>query len=235
MGRRSTIHLNERFSNLLVLEIIPSNKSGEHSKVRCLCDCGNETIVQSHLLKTKIKSCGCKKNFWGDLTGKTFGKLKILKIIKKNSEIKNNCGHLYLCECKECKRLYNFQASILKRKRFLGCKCDLTKKSAKLKIFYSYKKNAEKRNLKFNLNFEDFIRICENKCVYCGTLNSNTSKSSKLNEWNYNGIDRIDNNKDYTIDNVCSCCKTCNWMKNKLSKCDFLNHINKIFQIFLKL
>ena len=99
--------------------------------------------------------------------------------------------------------------------------CDPDKKSAKNKIYNSYKSNAEKRNLKFSLNFSDFVFLCEEKCFYCGNIESNNSKTN-LNTWKYNGIDRIDNRLDYT------CCKNCYWIKNKLSQNEFFDHVKKI-------
>lgn len=50
--------INQKFNRLLVLEH-SSNKWGcKH--YRCLCDCGNETIVRGRYLKNGItKSCGC--------------------------------------------------------------------------------------------------------------------------------------------------------------------------------
>jgi len=227
MGRRCSIHLNQKFQNLTVLEIIPSNKSGKHSNIRCLCNCGKETIIQSHFLKKQI-SCGCKKDFWNDLTDNFFGKLKVLKLLEKNSKSNGKQGHLYLCECIDCKKEYKIRATALKRKKFLGCRCDPDKKSSKIKTYNSYKSNAKNRNLKFSLNFRDFVFLCEKKCFYCGSIESNNSKSSNLNIWKRNGLDRIDNRLGYTKNNVCTCCKTCNWMKNKLSQTDFLNHIKKI-------
>jgi hypothetical protein len=47
----------ERFGRLVVLRRIPA---GKNSKFVCLCNCGNESIVQRpHLLQGDTKSCGC--------------------------------------------------------------------------------------------------------------------------------------------------------------------------------
>jgi 5-methylcytosine-specific restriction endonuclease McrA len=43
-----------------------------------------------------------------------------------------------------------------------------------------------------------------------------------------NGIDRIDSNKGYTMDNCVSCCWTCNRMKGNMTQQNFLEHISKI-------
>jgi hypothetical protein len=51
---------NQRFGRLIALEPLPSSKN-RHIRWRCLCDCGNETIVDSayKLLNGRTKSCGC--------------------------------------------------------------------------------------------------------------------------------------------------------------------------------
>jgi hypothetical protein len=33
-----------------------------------------------------------------------------------------------------------------------------------------------------------------------------------VGEWVYNGIDRVDNNKQYIKENLVSCCKKCNFI-----------------------
>lgn len=44
-----------------------------------------------------------------------------------------------------------------------------------------------------------------------------------------NGIDRIDNNKGYTIDNVVPCCKMCNQAKNDYTLQEFQDWVEKIY------
>ena len=45
----------------------------------------------------------------------------------------------------------------------------------------------------------------------------------------YNGIDRIDNNKGYTIDNIVPCCAKCNYAKGKLTLQEFKELIEGIY------
>ena len=72
----------------------------------CKCDCGKTKIVRgSNLVKGLVKSCGCYgkellKNHVLDLTGKTFGKLKVLRRLSNNSfqlsiwECQCTCGNI---------------------------------------------------------------------------------------------------------------------------------------------
>lgn len=50
----------QRFDKLLVIESIPNFEGTGKSAYRCLCDCGNETVIKSTSIY-KTKSCGCIK------------------------------------------------------------------------------------------------------------------------------------------------------------------------------
>jgi len=50
----------------------------------------------------------------------------------------------------------------------------------------------------------------------------------------YNGIDRIDNTKDYTLDNCVPCCKNCNYAKRTLTQHDFYKLIQSIYNYRVK-
>ncbi|WP_302828322.1 AP2 domain-containing protein [Enterococcus raffinosus] len=80
--------MKERYGHLTVVEEITHNG---YKKYRCLCDCGNETIVyRSNLLSGRTKSCGCgnykNRHKYKNLTNKTFGKLVAIKPTKLRSE-----------------------------------------------------------------------------------------------------------------------------------------------------
>jgi len=101
------------------------------------------------------------------------------------------------------------------------------------RLFYYYKKDAKRKGRKFELTREQFERLTKLNCFYCGSLPSSSMLyeviEKKLNgDYIYNGIDRIDNNKDYTIDNVVACCKKCNFMKGKMEINEFITHVEKI-------
>ena len=44
-----------------------------------------------------------------------------------------------------------------------------------------------------------------------------------------NGLDRVDNNKGYTIDNVVPCCKRCNYAKNNQTPREFKEWVKKVY------
>lgn len=54
--------IGKRFTKLLVVEVLPTYKSGKNykRKVRCKCDCGGQIDTRPELLKNgRSKSCGC--------------------------------------------------------------------------------------------------------------------------------------------------------------------------------
>ena len=106
--------------------------------------------------------------------------------------------------------------------------------ASKNNLFNSYKNGAKERDLSFNLDFEYFIQLTSSPCYYCGVKSSRICGDS-INRKNYgfyicNGIDRLINNIGYEIENSVPCCKTCNWLKNKMDKDDFIVQIKKIYE-----
>jgi 5-methylcytosine-specific restriction endonuclease McrA len=65
-------------------------------------------------------------------------------------------------------------------------------------------------------------------CHYCGLPPYTVSHRKKDQAFVYTGIDRVDNEKGYTPDNVVPCCGVCNFMKGKLGLEQFLAQIKRI-------
>ena len=87
-----------------------------------------------------------------------------------------------------------------------------------------YKKGAQKKGIEYNLAEEQFRKTTQKDCYYCGAKPDNIRNSTGLNRsYKYNGIDRIDNNKGYTMDNIVPCCKTCDAAKGILTTQEFKN------------
>lgn len=86
------------------------------------------------------------------------------------------------------------------------------------------KQSAERRNYAFNISRAQFFRIAQQDCHWCGSPPSNKLKHSVK----YSGIDRVDNNKPYTMNNVVPCCKRCNVAKNDMTVGQFKKHIKRI-------
>lgn len=90
------------------------------------------------------------------------------------------------------------------------------------------------KNIEISITVEDFKKIVSKNCYYCNiepVINTTYSKIRKYinTEPVYiHGIDRIDSNKGYHLDNCVSCCTTCNYMKHTLSIDNFKKQILKI-------
>lgn len=90
---------------------------------------------------------------------------------------------------------------------------------------YSYTKNtARTRGLDFGFTKEDFFKVINDNCFYCGDF----FRSSGA------GLDRVDNSKGYVPGNVVPCCKDCNQMKADLSQDHFFVHLVKIYAKYIQ-
>jgi hypothetical protein len=69
--------------------------------------------------------------------------------------------------------------------------------------FSQTRSNAIKRGIQFNLTITDFQFLTIRNCYYC-------TSNEKI------GIDRIDNDLGYIVNNCVPCCKLCNLTRNRL-------------------
>lgn len=98
----------KRFNRLTVIDQEKRENTKRHYW-RCLCDCGNETVVEeSHLKGGHTKSCGCYRRDLPrekrvDLRGRRFGRLVALgpakeKVGKDYWECVCDCGNKIICQ-----------------------------------------------------------------------------------------------------------------------------------------
>jgi len=80
----------------------------------------------------------------------------------------------------------------------------------------SYKRSAISRKIDWDITDEEFFSFWQKSCTYCG------------DEIETIGLDRIDSQKGYSLENLTSCCSSCNKMKLDLTKEDFLEKIKQI-------
>jgi len=101
--------------------------------------------------------------------------------------------------------------------------------AARNRLLLDYKMSAKRRNLKWLLTDQEFDTLTSSRCYFCHRPPSQWRRQRKCNgEYNYNGIDRLNNNDHYTMDNVVTCCKICNYAKNDLSLDDFLGWVKDL-------
>ena len=170
-----------------------------------------------------------------DRTSKRYGRLVGIKFLRIE---KRRAVWLFKCDCgrfveKDTHHLINKNVS---------CGCFVLENinkvshgnvlpdnlSAKNRLFRSYKWGSKDRNLMFDLSFDEFVDIVTSKCDYCGAMPKQTIKEPG-GTLIYNGIDRIDNKGGYVSDNVVPCCGSCNQMKGKRNREEFLNQVKRIY------
>jgi len=81
------------------------------------------------------------------------------------------------------------------------------------------KRAAEKRGIEWKLSDENAKEMLVSPCVYCKHIDL---------EIRVNGIDRLDSNVCYTVENCRPCCKNCNYMKGTYDPITFINIAKRI-------
>ena len=242
---RSSIDLTEKkFNRWFVIKKIGKDKFGNIIYL-CKCDCGIEREVSGYnLIHGKSKSCGCYRNEIArkigksgvkDLTGKQFGRLTVLR--RSGSSNNGNATWWVRCDCGVEKEVLG--CSLIKGAT-TSCGCYFSEcTSERLKIesglaakraaYRNYKNHARQRNITFELSFEQFLYLTQQNCHYCGCKPSNVQKPNGDNgDFIYNGIDRKDNTKGYTIENCVPCNDICNRAKGAMLYKEFIQWIKRL-------
>ena len=183
-----------------------------------------------------------------DLTGKKFGRFTVIKRVNCNIIPKVT---MWECKC-DCGNIKNVPAGRIKSGGAKSCGCIVIENSIKLSKKNSKRTPRESTAYKIwndsynnsgdDLSFEDFLKLSQMDCFYCGAKPSNVQniankKSSEYFRNNakfiYNGIDRLDSQKYHTLNNIVVCCKKCNYAKNDRSKEEFLKWVKRLYNNFI--
>ena len=167
------------------------------------------------------------------LIGNTFGRLTVLEFGGINK--RKNCD--WICKC-SCGNTITTRGSRLVNGSTRSCGClrletvrhgehhkrAQKKGTAFRAVLYQYKANAKTRGLMWELSNDQFKALTSAKCYYTGALPSRIQrpKSGSEDTYVYNGIDRLDNSKGYSIKNCVPCCFEVNAMKRDFSKERFI-------------
>jgi hypothetical protein len=111
------------------------------------------------------------------------------------------------------------------RNEINNIKCDLNKKYLRAIVREVF------RDKYYDADFsiEQFYKLSQLNCYYCGRKQMNLLKKDKPFEgYYYNGLDRINNNLGHFYTNVVNCCFRCNFAKSNISFDDFIIWINKL-------
>jgi 5-methylcytosine-specific restriction endonuclease McrA len=190
-----------------------------------------------------------KPNFgprFKDETGKKYGRLTVNKYLGVN-----HVRHaVWECIC-ECGNIINSSVNSFRQGNKNSCGCitieRIRENASKYQservlsveeiginsIISHYKFDAKHRNIKFLLTKEQFAKLIKQKCYYCNSDLSNHRDMLLGRIFSYNGIDRTNSNKDYTIDNCVTCCSQCNNAKLDYTKEEFIEWIIKVYNFFI--
>ena len=210
-------------------------------KFKVECSCGRIfTPYVNNYNSGKVKSCGkgiCHAHF-NDITGKTFGYLKVIELIPETLMWKTQCV---------CGKFKNFYSSILTTKHTKSCGCmsgkmwsDKSYKGVEAlwnQLYNSYKTGAKNRNYSFEVSFDQFKDLCSKECNYCGRVgvtNRIRNSTYKTCSLKYNGLDRYDNSRGYELSNIVTCCETCNYAKGEQTFEQFENWLKVLINNNLK-
>lgn len=168
--------------------------------------------------------------------GNRYGKLLV---IEQSGYIKRDVA--WKCRC-DCGNIKIARGTSLRIGSVQSCGClyvenkwMLPPGEAAFNFHYSHiRHGAILRGYSWNLTKEQVIQIEKQNCFYCGTKpNQKIIKGKSSGVYIYNGIDRINNDVGYEIDNCVPCCGICNKMKNKHSVDDFKTQIKNIYEHFV--
>lgn len=210
-----------KFGNRTVLSFIGDQKW------LCKCDCGHIGEVEGFKLK-KGESTMCsqcllnKKRMNRDafMIGKKFGHL----IVKSRVQSPNKHDRwLCVCKCGAERHIYGYS---LLQGDSKGCPaCSNVKEGTAFRRLYrTYKDHAIKRGYEWGLSLDDFKKLTQSNCFYTGLPPSSIAKAKGASmPYVYNGVDRLDNTKGYTIENSVPCRGRVNEMKMEASYDEFID------------
>jgi hypothetical protein len=89
-------------------------------------------------------------------------------------------------------------------------------------LIRQYKQNARARNIAWEITDEDFRRLTGSPCYYSGLAPAHVFRTKSGDLYVYNGIDRVDSTKGYTLENCVPCNPAINKMKFELSQEQFI-------------
>ena len=184
-----------------------------------------------------------------NIVGLKFGKLLVLNIATERGN-KNQIRYDCICDCGNS---HTVSGESIRAGKSKSCGCNkklykpktynLDRHSQIVKQLYNstIQKRTKKNNYSKPLTLNEFSILIKEPCFYCGQIPF-TEINDRCNDINKdlsvtvlaNGIDRIDSNLGYEVNNCVSCCKHCNTAKNSMTIEQFKNWIKKIYEYNFK-
>jgi len=167
-----------------------------------------------------------------DMNGKRFGKLLVTSFVEVRG------GYAYWnCKC-DCGNKKTINEHSLRRGLTKSCGCLMGKgrtlpygEASLRDLFRSYESHGKQISLPFELSKEEFKVLTRQNCFYCGIEPFQIWHPQGTNgEYLYNGIDRIDNNIGYIIENSVTSCHKCNQAKRAMKEEEFYEWVSRLYK-----
>ena len=162
-----------------------------------------------------------------------------LIVLERAPDVKNTVYYKCLCDCGTIK---NIAISSLRSGHTRSCGCirkealqaygqrkQQSSRAQYNEIYNSYKTRAKKKNIEFTLTREEFYCLIKQPCYYCHTEPNQKMRDTYISV--YNGIDRFNNTKGYTLDNCVTACTFCNTAKGSMSVQEFIKRVKMICEV----
>lgn len=227
-----TIKIGDKFGKWTVLEQSTTDKNNKR-RFPCKCDCGRTAeVVAGNLVAGVSRSCGfCarKNGSYQQLTDQQ--KMEIVNRYLSNESSKSLGDEFNISSgtvLNFVKRAGHTVRSIAQHNALMVTRRTpgLAAKNAKFKY---YKAQAKFRGYPFELNKGQFIEATSQNCHYCNGQPSNEAKAAS-GSYLYNGLDRIDPSKGYTVTNIVPCCIICNRAKSDMTINQFDDWIDRLIK-----
>jgi hypothetical protein len=171
-----------------------------------------------------------------ELEGRRFGRLLVLRRCgsRRYSDPtgKARCSFsLWRCRC-DCGETVETTSRALMSGHSTGCGCGrretkYAEGAAFARLFGSYKNNAKRRAIPFELTYREFAALVKSRCFYTGRPPSRRF-SYRGGSFVYNGIDRQDPALGYTATNCVPCCFEVNRAKSDMGCAEFFGLVAEV-------
>lgn len=173
--------------------------------------------------------------FFEDITGEKFYMLTAIKYSHRDK----SSHHVWIFRC-ECGKEVPMRKTCAVNGYIKSCGCVFGFKGDEgnfRSLIAIYRKNARKREIKFELTEDQFRILTKSNCGYFGSIPLGIHHASgKIHKaaYIYNGVDRVINEGNYSLDNCISCCKHCNIAKTNRTVNEFKEHVENMYNHMFK-
>jgi hypothetical protein len=172
-----------------------------------------------------------------NLEGQHFGRWRVVR----REEPDFNGNSRWQCIC-DCGKEGVVRGDILQRGYSRSCGClqkEIAREQESLpqgeasfnELFGFYKSAAKRRGIPFLLLKSEFRQLTMGDCHYCHRKPSTVWKQRANNgDYLYNGIDRLDSDGPYSVENCVSCCNKHNLMKRDMPLKEFIKACKEVVE-----